>query len=417
MDEKERFRLLVEEDLRPMFPGSSLEETASKNSELKAAYDREFGQSALRLQLMRRSNHALLLRRSQYFTREEKLLAGAFVAEAGETIRLMETELEGPVREAQQNFVVAKAITASIGRPNCEVTLQSVLSLFQKWAQETYEGKRIATALGLDDVDDTDGIPLLSLKDYSGLKLAQVVGDGCTTLIRLSREGRLVDHIHLASVDEMNPCRAPFPFIPMATWAAGSRIAVALNRNGEILVFSNGALSFARRRGQWLHFSHQATINQMAVGGPTGFYGDLREAAYLSALDISFSRLGGVIGIIRRGEVVVGTDLPVREQDILQTATDGKCLALRHLVHGRRYQDLGRPLRQEVGGVDGAVVVKYNGELLAAGAVLAVKVTGDEGARTTAAKTIGRYGIGIKISSDGRIDAFSGNGSSLFSIG
>jgi hypothetical protein len=196
---------------------------------------------------------------------------------------------------------------------------------------------------------------------------------------------------------------------------------VALNRGGEILVFSQGEISFARRRGSWLHFSHETVVRQMATNGPLCYASKLRRAAYLSALDISFARVGGGIGLVRRGETVVGQGLPVQARDQLCRRETDKTKALEALIGNQKYQNLSRPFRQEIGGIDGAVVVQHDGTIITAGAVLAISISSDEGARKTAAKTLGKYGLGIKISSDGKIEAYTGEPApeqpALFEIG
>ena len=70
----------------------------------------------------------------------------------------------------------------------------------------------------------------------------------------------------------------------------------------------------------------------------------------------------------------------------------------------KRFQDIPRKLRQELVGIDGATIVDERGELLCVGAIIEIPggSTGG-GGRTAAAKAIAKYGLGIKISNDGKI--------------
>jgi hypothetical protein len=246
----------------------------------------------------------------------------------------------------------------------------------------------------------------MKLSAYLDLNMAKVVGDGFSTLCTVHTDGSLSGHEFLPSGLESDETFAPFAFVPLAKWATGKKISVALNRGGEILVFANQQLCFARRRGTWLPFCHEAAVAQLSLAN--AFPPKLRKAAYLSALDISFARVGGGIGLVKKGNDVVGNGKPVQERDKLSALKSDKIRALKSLIGKRKYQDLGRPLRKEIGGIDGAVVLKHTGEIITAGAVLAVSISSDEGARRTASKTLGASGIGIKISSDGKVEAYSG---------
>ncbi len=331
----------------------------------------------------------------------------AFVEHAGEILPELNKSYGGTLQKKQMDLVVAKAISQAAGNPGVHLVVAKVLDVFEQWAQETYEGHRIAAAFGIGGAPPAanDAQPF---EKYFGLNLAKVVGDGCSTLVTLSNQGHPLGHHYLGQPQPNDQTFSPFAFIPMARWATGNKLALALNRGGEILAFSDGHLSFARRRGGWVHFSHEAAVSQMATNGPRGYGADLRLAAYLSALDISFARVGGGIGLVRRNETIVGEGLPVQARDRLSLRETDKTKALHALIGPSRYHELPRPLRQEIGGIDGAVVVQHDGTIITAGAVLAVSISSDEGARKTAAKTLGKYGLGIKISSDGKIEAYTG---------
>jgi len=90
-------------------------------------------------------------------------------------------------------------------------------------------------------------------------------------------------------------------YLSLASQAAENAVAVALNRNGEILLFAQGELKFAKRRGRWLHFTHKPVVTSMSWGGASPL--DIRESIYESCLDASFARTGGCIGIVRKHQL------------------------------------------------------------------------------------------------------------------
>ena len=78
------------------------------------------------------------------------------------------------------------------------------------------------------------------------------------------------------------------------------------------------------------------------------------------------------------------------------------------------FQDTDRRLRQEILGIDGAVVLDSTGKFISAGAILRLEAGSEGGARLAAAKTLSNYGISIKISVDGEIKVFNQDSSFTF---
>jgi DNA integrity scanning protein DisA with diadenylate cyclase activity len=75
-----------------------------------------------------------------------------------------------------------------------------------------------------------------------------------------------------------------------------------------------------------------------------------------------------------------------------------------------KVQNMSRVLLTELSGLDGGVVLDNKGRIIAYGAVL--KASGrfnpSEGSRTKAAVSASRYGIAVKVSSDGDITFYEG---------
>jgi hypothetical protein len=418
MTKKQRFEQLIRAHLLPLFPQARLREIAPSKAIKKASFIQEKADLAIRLQLNRDADHSFEISRKQSFQAIEKQTMEMFVEVTERVLPYMEEDFGETLLKSQMDVVVAKTVAQSAGRPEAWKLLVGVFSAYQTWSQETYEGHRVASAIGLSDSTGSQLGGIL-MEDYLALNMAKVIGDGFSSLCIVNASGRLEGHDCLPSADEKDNTFAPFAFIPLAKWATGRNIGVALNRGGEILVFSGGELTFARRRGNWLPFCHKAAVAQLSLNNR--FLPEVRLASYLTSLDISFARLGGGIGLVKKGETIIGGNLPVQPRDALSGDVSPKIKSFNVILKGRKFQDIGRPLRKEIGGVDGAVVLDHTGSILTAGAVLAVSISSDEGARRTAARTLGRHGIGIKISSDGKIEAYSGQTTAqqeaLFEVG
>jgi hypothetical protein len=165
--------------------------------------------------------------------------------------------------------------------------------------------------------------------------------------------------------------KSPMRHAHIAEWTSEhqARIAMTLNRLGEILIFRERELIFARRAGHWHYLTHDPVISQMNV--PRDI--PLRQAIY--------------------------DDLP-NSQSI-------KSRSLRKIIRGTSFSNLDRKLRQELAAIDGATIISHTGDILAVGAIL--KVPGGSaggGGRLAAAKALAAYGLGIKVSQDGSITGY-----------
>jgi len=72
----------------------------------------------------------------------------------------------------------------------------------------------------------------------------------------------------------------------------------------------------------------------------------------------------------------------------------------------RSFFDLEKPLRREILSLDGATVVSLNGSFYCAGSIIAVPGGSTGGGRTATAKQLAEFGVGIKISEDGYVEAY-----------
>jgi hypothetical protein len=195
----------------------------------------------------------------------------------------------------------------------------------------------------------------------------------------------------------------------IAAWCEKKqRVAIVLNRNGEVLVFKDRKLQFAKRRGAWRYYAHDSVVQRLGGGNKA-----LRRAVYESCLDVSFARTGGCIAVLaaksssRLDKVLANRDLITRRE---QART-------RLLAYSARkpFQRLDRRFRQELLSMDGATVLKHTGEVLTAGAIVRVPGGSTGGGRKAAALQLSKLGLAIKISADGPITGFR-NRKLIFSL-
>ena len=300
----------------------------------------------------------------------------------------------------------AQEVVASViqHKDTDDALIQTVIELLKKWACETYEGQRISVAIGIDPNPDPSIISNIHIEDVSGKDFIKVLSNGIDTILALSLSGHVVGHLCLESPGTTSSSvgaalRAPYRYAGLAEWAKAGRVALALNKQGEVLVFQKGQLRFAFRRGAWARFAHESFFERLH-----GLDSELVKSIYSTCLDVSFARTGCCIAVAdskQRSKVV---DF-VNESDFLRNGGNNKSRTIRHLVN-EKFQDLSRPIRQELSGIDGAVVLDHTGIILAVGAIVKIGSGSEGGGRRAAATTLAQLGIAIKVSADGGITGF-----------
>ena len=231
---------------------------------------------------------------------------------------------------------------------------------------------------------------------------------------------------------------SPYRQLKLATLSTGTKVGICLTKQGDILIFKDKNLLFAKRGGRWICYSHEEIVSKLSE--KAGDSEDVRKAIYLSALDTSFNGFGGCIVHLNNSElpnVLKHIDDPdvldkscydtiqeVRKNksfftllenlnsetesfdDFLKDEKCVKAATLRQLIVGRKFQELDRKFRQDLIAMDGATIIDYDGTIIAVGAIIKIEAGSSGGGRLAAAKTLSNYGVAIKISNDGIIQGF-----------
>ena len=338
---------------------------------------------------------------------------------------------------------------AKILSPQRHATVLGILNLLSFWASETYEGDKISFSVGIDEDDPRPG----SVNFFDACKedYAKVLTSGCDSLLVCNAEGGITAYCEAPMPDEAEAAHvyAPLAYLPVAYWTSQRRCTFCLSKNGDILIFKNRQLFFAKRRGKWLHFSHQAYLAELGYQR-TGESRKTIEALYLSMLDASFRRKGACIGFFKKNAVTpwminerrnqrIGQNVSreelvqtsqdnlhrhldeiVSQGDMLALGASSKTALLRSALPSLNFSQIPRNLRAELLTIDGATLVFDDGSVFAVGAILKIPGGSSSGGRKAAAMTLAEHGIGIKVSNDGHITAWSRraeDGQALFEIG
>jgi hypothetical protein len=391
--EQEQLRHLAEEHLCPLFPGSRLTgPIPSTPQELRVALR---DPRSLAFKVDAGDPYRLILRRGEKFGPTAQRIVRAFVDVLRDIEPALGTAYAPDVLRTLQKKVIAHAINAG----NAPGPFVSVMDWVEGWADRSYEGQAVTGALGFDPHASGGS---LTLDELSSLEFSAVLSNGVDTMVWVDADGRVVGH------ECLDPPASPPPYAPyfhaaFAAWAVEGRVALALTRRGEILVFKEGQLLFAKRSGRWHFLTHRPFVTRMPVPNSVA----VRQAVYESCLDASFGSGGACIGVVTK-ERAAQYEAVVTQADRLGSGASLKARALDLLIAGRRFPELDRRLRLELLSIDGALVLDHRGKVLAVGAIIKIPGGSTGGGRLAAARVLASLGLGIKVSQDGSVTCFQG---------
>lgn len=399
--EEKLLREISEKYLLPFFSGAKLE-TATAQSESRDKKVSYINPQVIGFKVNKNDKYRLQFKRDQPFAQKGNPTREARVIEAfTEILGDMEGALASPLKDDLLSTFQRRVAARAVADQTSERATLSVVDQLARWATRLYEGAPISSAIGIssDDVKE----PQLTLNDIASNDFGAVLSNGFDTLLEFNQGLKFVAHRVLAPAPDIPVHYCPWRHTAIAQWTSRSseRIAIVLNRLGEILIFRQGQLLFARRGGTWHFLTHEPVIRQMSIPKDQ----KIRKAIYETALDASFSRTGACIGVVsyefagKWAEVVASTDL-------LEVGSSTKTKAIKQIVGDRKFQELDRTLRQELVAIDGSTVIDHTGKIVAVGAILKIGGGSTSGGRTAAAQQLGTMGLGVKVSQDGGITGF-----------
>ncbi len=429
---RERFTTFLQDNILSMFTGSEI--VGEEESGPRDACVAQGAGGSLLVKFDKDDDYRFIVKRVQPFKTFEISLVKSIIDEMQNIYRagLEKAYIHGLESSVIQR-AICKALTTSAHR-----TLEKVLSLVTTWSLRTYEGKKakfgfiITNKKAPKDINPNMKITQILKQDFIAL-----LSDGTHTGIEISSDGYLVGYQSFTK-QVKEDLLTPYEYLNLASLCTGSKVGVGLNADGDVLVFKDKQLLFAKRNGAWVCFSHEEIIGKLAER--SGEVEELRRAIYLSALDTSFARNGGclvhvnnndkynVLKHISADDILFkdGYEFKMQEainqsffkltdeevndiqpyEEFLKEDRCNKSAALIKIINGRKFQELSRKLRQELIAIDGATIVDYEGNIMAVGAIIKIEAGSTGGGRLAAAKTLSNYGVSMKISNDGRIEGF-----------
>ncbi len=330
--------------------------------------------------------------------------------------------------------------------------LAQVIYALEKWAQKTYEGRKVPFGIIVDLDDKENDAVKQNYISFLESKYSASFTDGVFSAIILNSNGQIIQHVALPTTNSKTNQKAgavkknrfslvPARFENFSKQCYDQKVGLIALSNGDILAVKGGELVYAKREGQWLTYGYSAFFRPcmdslMAFEKKRSskryitFVEKISKSIYLSILDASFAHTGACISVVDfkqydsqlndmlrncliTEEIDSGDDFVGKVEKSKFDAMVTKHAIIRQLIHYNvnklstpstySFAQLSQKLRAELLSMDGAMVVDKLGSVRSVGAILKISPGSEEGGRMAAARELSKYGIAFKVSEDGGI--------------
>lgn len=343
-------------------------------------------------------------------------------------------------RENVYQMAIQRGICAwMVGGNNDSV--EKLLALLEKWAVQTYEGKKVTFGFFINPMDDS--LPA-TIAGETWLKFLEndysaVLTDCIHSVIQLDKSCGFVRFLSLAEGGTISDHQLS-PFLPLRfsqcidKYIRGSAVGIFLLNNGDIVLSKEKRIKLVKRNLHWLNFSFNA-FHDAICDEHTSWDEKLLEEVYATTLDVSFAHTGGIIAIVKDSQSLSelkssilkprddlsenltnqGNQMSGQSKDHDMEMQEIKREVIENLVAKKDFCSIDRKLRSELTAMDGACILDSNGNVISFGAIIRNDAESAGGARGAASKTLSRYGLAVKISTDGYVELYL-EGEKKFSI-
>jgi len=361
------------------------------------------------------------LQRQRRFSVFERLLLHTIIETAGERLLGHSGARAGGHRRASLDdhcvaaFVASSIIDgATVDERQFIATLTGVIAVLRHATVSTQENRRITSgALVRADGDDgplAAGAPRLRVDwPLRSWKTLHRLCDGVRTLAVIDSSGCLTSVLDVGDADASASRPTPYPVASGHRAHAratldGRGVCLVLTAHGSIQLFAHGVQVFTFEQGRWRlrNTGDKLVAWQQDVGDA-----ELANRLLTAALDLSERRIGGMFVVLDDACDHAGL-VSASDQLTAATASVSPAQPLHYLFRGANVLRMPDGVVENAASIDGAVVLRRNGDLVAVGAILRSDggLAGIEGARTTAAVAASAFGAVLKISEDGEIAFF-----------
>lgn len=357
-------------------------------------------------------------------------------------------------------FAVQRAIISWIFGEYNE-NIERLLSLLEKWSIRTHEGRKVPFAFVIDYLRQIDDGGICYI-DFLEDEYSATLSDGITSIIELDLRCNYVDYHSITEGNIFRESRLngnPYRFSQVIDQFTDKRVGIFLLTSGDIILVKDQSIKLVKREGNWLNFDKQVLFSVLEFENERFSREDkkplvsskLMEQIYSTALDVSFSHSGGIIAVVSDYESVTKPskidsiekakgdsqsyenetfgiidyiddisennvldfhDLAKRYPSEFDNPRMKKRFAKREIIqnlikkYDNTFEKIDRKLRCELVSMDGATIIDSKGKIISIGAIIQNDSGSYGGGRGSAAKKLSKYGMAIKISTDGYVEIY-----------
>ena len=452
--EKETFLKYVDNIIIPLFTGSSIVgevESNSRDSEVALGT----GGTVL-IKPNKNDEYRIVLKRSTAFKGNDVALLKSIIAELGNIANLGLLLPDKSYLHRLNMTAIEKAICEAVSETASD-TLLNIVTMLDSYSSRTYEGKRIDFGIIINETNEasqkTKNTHYHEMFKYD---FFAVLSNGIQSCVEFDKDGYLLGHISLERM-RFRPTICSYDYSSFARYCDSGRIGVVLDANGDILLFKNRCMIYSKKRGVWNSYCHEEIISLLSNRSSQSIK-EIRKSIYFTALDVSFAGTGSCLAYLNKAQTEQAlthidlddiisekhfemkrqqlAELPKKRsknalgidystltyEEYVEKYEKSKTSALKKVIAGRKFHELSRKLREELASIDGATIVDHDGTVVACGAIVRIEAGSSGGGRLAATSTLAKYGVAVKISQDGIMQALmadkkSGKIKELFTVG
>ncbi|MBE7082097.1 MAG: hypothetical protein E7378_00235 [Clostridiales bacterium] len=442
--EKEVFISYVKTMIMPLFTGSAIigeEESSSRDNEVALGTG-----GTILIKPTKNDEYRLILKRNLAFKANEVELIRSIISEI-QNVYNLGLLLDKNYLNRLKVTAIEKAICESISDVASD-TLLNLITLLDGYATKTYEGRRMNFGIIINETqENTSQQKNLHYEEMFKKDFFAVLSNGINSGVEFDKNGYYLGHMSLERM-RFKSTICSYDYVSFARYCDANRIGLVLNSNGEILLFKDRNMIFAKKNGVWNSYSHDEIIALLSSRGSQSIK-EIRKTIYFTALDVAYAGTGGCIAYLNRNsteqalehinidDILTEKHFELKKEKILETprkklknpndiditkmsyqeyvenVENIKTSTLKATIAGRKYHELNRKLREELASIDGATIVDWDGTIITCGAIINIEAGSTGGGRLAAAKTLAKYGVALKISQDGSMQAFMNDKKSL----
>lgn len=315
------------------------------------------------------------------------------------------------INEYYYDDIIERSIDIGVMKYIFKDGYEKYLSLYNnliQWKDRTYENKYVCFGIEIDFNETSKNI---NINDVIREDFIAPIGDGISTYLKVDRNLNFIGYATYLNEEENSLLPIRFSTIVERSQS----IFIILTRQGDLLLIKDGELKFSKKGKYWIHYNHENFIKRLTATVKIQNH-ELKRKVYESCLDVSFSKTGGIIAILR-GKSGYTKPTYTPEEYKNNPSLKYKEDFLNAIIYKKKFFNTDRLIRKELLGIDGSLIIDASGDYHGIGIITKVPGGSVGGGRTAAAVALSKYGLAIKISSDGYIQLFrDGNKKEILKI-